>query len=51
NPDVVLGLRRYDGDLVQRMLDEAMVSLFGLDTPSECWAQIIRPDDVVGIKS
>ncbi len=51
NPDVVLGLRRTDGELIQRMLDEAMVSLFGLDTPSECWARIIRPDDIVGIKT
>ena len=51
SPDVVLGLRRNDGDLLERMLDEGMVSLFGLDTSSECWARIIRPDDVVGIKT
>ncbi len=51
NEDVVLGLRRNNGDLIQRMLDEAMMSLLGLDTPSECWARIIRPDDVVGIKT
>lgn len=51
NQDVVLGLRRNDGDLIQRMLDEAMVSLFGLDTPADCWAQIIKPEDVVGIKT
>ncbi|MHC4233566.1 MAG: twin-arginine translocation signal domain-containing protein [Planctomycetota bacterium] len=49
--DVVLGLRQNDGDLIQRMLDEAMVSLFGLDTPSDCWARIIQPDDIVGIKT
>jgi hypothetical protein len=51
NQNVVLGLRRNDGDLIQRMLDEAMVSLFGLDTPSDCWASIIRADDIVGIKT
>jgi hypothetical protein len=51
NEDVVLGLRNTDGDLIQQMLDQAMVALFGRDEPSDCWAQIIRPDDVVGIKT
>jgi hypothetical protein len=51
NKDVVLGLRAYDGDLVQQMLDEALVALFDLEEPSACWAQIIRPDDVVGVKT
>lgn len=51
NEDVVAGLNDYDADLIQRMLDEALVALFGLETPSECWAHMIRPDDVVGIKT
>ena len=38
-------------DLIQQMLDEALVALFGLETPANCWAQMIRPDDVVGIKT
>ncbi len=49
--DVVLGLRENDPEVLQRMLDEAMMSLFGLDSPSECWRHILRPDDVVGIKT
>ena len=40
-----------DADVVQRMLDEAMVALFGIETPSDCWQAIIRPDDIVGIKT
>ena len=40
-----------NAELVQQMLDEAMVALFGRDEPSKCWQQIIRPDDVVGIKT
>ncbi|MGD2218311.1 MAG: DUF362 domain-containing protein [Gemmatimonadales bacterium] len=51
NEDVVAGLNDYDADLIQAMLDEALVALFGLETPSECWAHMIRPDDVVGIKT
>ena len=51
NADVVNGHNDYDGDLIQQMLDEALVALFGHANPSDCWAQIIRPDDVVGIKT
>ena len=51
NEDVVSGLNDYDAELIQAMLDEALVALFGLETPSDCWAQMIRPDDVVGIKT
>lgn len=40
-----------DGDVIQQMMDEAMTALFGTETPSECWKTIIRPDDVVGIKT
>jgi hypothetical protein len=40
-----------DGELIQQMLDEALVALFGANEPSDCWKQIILPDDVVGIKS
>ncbi len=51
NEDVVRGLNDYDAELIQAMLDDALVALFGLETPSDCWAQMIRPDDVVGIKT
>jgi hypothetical protein len=40
-----------DGDTVQGMLDQAMTALFGLDSPTECWKHIIKPDDIVGIKT
>ncbi len=51
NKEAVAGYRDHDADLVQRMLDEALVALFGRDDPAACWAQIIRPDDIVGIKT
>jgi hypothetical protein len=37
--------------VIQAMMDEAMTSLFGLDSVEECWKLIIQPDDVVGIKT
>jgi len=40
-----------DGDVIQQMMDEAMTALFGMETPSACWSTIIRPDDIVGIKT
>jgi len=51
NGDVISGTRDIDSELVQAMLDEAMVALFGHEDPSDCWKQIIRPNDVVGIKT
>jgi hypothetical protein len=40
-----------DPEGVQQMLDQAMTALFGLDSPADCWKSIIRPDDIVGIKT
>jgi len=51
NRDVVSGDGKIDGALVQQMLDEAMMALFGKDKAIDCWRQIIKPTDVVGIKS
>jgi len=51
HPDVARGVRDTDGALVQQMLDEALVALLQNDDPAECWRRVIRPDDVVGIKT
>lgn len=40
-----------DGPVVQGMMDRAMTSLFGMESPEDCWKTIIQPDDVVGIKT
>jgi hypothetical protein len=40
-----------DGARIQAMMDEAMTALFGMDSPEACWSQIIRPDDIVGLKT
>jgi len=49
--DVVSAEGELDGDLVRQMLDEAMVILFEKDKPNDCWKEILRPNDIVGIKS
>jgi hypothetical protein len=42
---------KLDGDVVQSMLDHAVTALFEKEDPVACWHQIIKPDDVVGIKT
>ncbi|MEW5795587.1 MAG: DUF362 domain-containing protein [Candidatus Zixiibacteriota bacterium] len=42
---------KINAALIQQMLDEAVVALFGKEKPIDCWQQIIRPSDIVGIKS
>lgn len=49
--DVVSAEGKLDGELIRQMLDQAMAALFGKEKPVDCWKQIIRPEDIVGIKS
>lgn len=49
--DAVGGDGTINGGVVQAMMDRAMTSLFGMDSPDECWKLIIQPDDIVGIKT
>jgi len=37
--------------LVENMLDEAVSALYGESEPQKAWKQIVKPEDVVGIKS
>ena len=39
------------GDVVQRMLDEAVQQLIGEKNALQCWRKLFRPGDVVGIKT
>ena len=38
-------------DVVQRMLDEAVKTLLGEKEASVAWKKIVKPDDIVGIKT
>ena len=40
-----------DGEVVQQMLDEAVMALLGKTDPVEAFSSIIKPGEVVGIKS
>ena len=49
--DAVNAAGDYNGEVIARMLDDAVVELFGGANPSEAWASILKPDDVLGIKT
>jgi hypothetical protein len=42
---------RVVAPVLERMLVEGVTALFGIDDPDACWRSILRPDDVLGIKS
>ncbi|MBI4773277.1 MAG: hypothetical protein HY788_03690 [Deltaproteobacteria bacterium] len=42
---------RIDGGIVQRMLDDAMTAVTQKANPAEAFAALIRPEDIVGVKS
>lgn len=51
NEDVLDRLSRPRIDIVRKMLDEAVTTLVGETRPVDAWKRIIKPDDIVGIKS
>ncbi len=42
---------RINGEVIQNMLDEAVMTLFGQEDPVEAFKKIIQPGEIVGIKS
>ncbi len=51
HPDVLDKLNRPRPEIVQEMIDQAVMALTGRSAPAEAWGQIVRPEDTVGIKS
>jgi citrate lyase gamma subunit len=47
----VVELRKFDGAVVQKMLDDAVTTLFGVKDPASAWKRIVGPGDTVGIKT
>jgi hypothetical protein len=43
--------RKIDAAVVQKMLDDAMAALFGEKDPLTAWKRIVKPTDIVGIKT
>ena len=42
---------RVNGEIIRQMLDQAVTALFDNKDPVACWKQIVKPTDIVGIKS
>lgn len=51
NNDVLDHLNKPKMDIVQKMLDDAVTTLFDIDDPVKAWQSIIKPHDIVGIKT
>lgn len=51
NKEAVSGEGKINGDIIQQMLDEAVVKLFGKEDATTCWKEIISARDIVGIKT
>ena len=51
NRDVLDKLNKPDDAVLTRMLDEAVTTLLGEKDPAEAWKRLIKPDDIVGIKT
>lgn len=49
--DVIDDLYRPNAQIIQKMLDEAVIVLLDENEPASAWKHIIKPDDIVGIKS
>lgn len=51
HPDAVAKDGTIDGKIVQQMLDDAVAALFGTGDAATGWRRVIRPEDIVGIKT
>ncbi len=51
NADALDENSAVNGEVIQQMLDEAVMALFDTDTPQDAFRTIISADQVVGIKS
>ncbi len=51
HPDAFDKAHSPNAEVIQHMLDEGVKALLGIDDTVEAWRQLIRPNDLVGIKS
>lgn len=51
NADVMDGEGKVNAEIMQRMLDEAVMRMTDKGDAVEAWKSLVKPDDVVGIKS
>lgn len=51
NKKAMIEFGKPDADVIQSMLDEAVMKLVGEKDLTACWKKIIKSDDIVGIKT
>jgi hypothetical protein len=51
NPEVMNPGHQINASVLQKMLDDAVTTLLGKPDPAEAWKQLVKPNDVVGIKT
>ncbi len=51
HPDAVDENSRFNGEVIQHMLDEAIMALLGENDPVKAFQKLIKPGEIVGIKS
>ena len=51
DPGVIDDKGEISADIIRQMLDQAVAVLFDKDKPIEAWQELIKPNDIVGIKS
>jgi hypothetical protein len=51
DPNVLDGAGKLNGDVLGRMLDQAVVASLGESDPATAWKRLVRPSDTVGIKT
>ncbi len=49
--DLLDGSKRIKSEIISQMLDQAIMTLFQTNDPLEAWKKIVKPKDIVGIKS
>jgi hypothetical protein len=49
--DALKSLHNPNSDVIQKMLDDAVSALLGEKDPVKAWKKIVKPSDIVGIKS
>jgi len=49
--NALMSLHNPNFDVIQKMLDDAVTTLLGEKDPVEAWRKIVKPSDVVGIKT
>jgi hypothetical protein len=43
--------RKVNGEVIAGMLDRGLSELLGISDPVECWRRLVKPSDVVGVKT